>query len=231
MQVRPNSHGGLRVALCAGVMAIGLACASGNQRPGNPDNGGEGGDSGSGGSGGIEATAGVGGHSGSGGGGGKGGSGGSAGMTNGGVGGDGGSGAVGGSGGTSGSGGTGGGTTHDAGADSMPATSKDAGASGPTFTMVYSQIMSQSPMVPVSSCWAGACHAGPGGKDALAKIDMNSQAKAYLGVMKLVVPGKPATSKLFTEINLGKMPEKRPKLPPALIKLVSDWITAGAMNN
>src|SRR5437763_277626 len=50
MQVRSNPLGGLRVALCAGMMALGLACTNGNQRSGNMNEmGGEGGDSGSGG--------------------------------------------------------------------------------------------------------------------------------------------------------------------------------------
>jgi len=137
--------------------------------------------------------------------------------------------ATGGSVGTGGSKGTGGaGGKLDAGAGGS--TGGDAGAGAPTFSEVYRRIMAMTPDVPASSCW-GPCHAGPGTAKAMLKIDMTTQEKAYPGVMKMVVPGKAATSKLYTEINTGAMPEKKPKLSAALIKLVADWINAGAMNN
>jgi hypothetical protein len=104
----------------------------------------------------------------------------------------------------------------------------DGGA--PTFTEVYDRIMSETPDVPASGCWT-ACHAGPGIAKALAKIDMNTREKAWIGTMKLVVPRNPGASKLYTELATGKMPEKKPKLPPALIQLVADWINAGAPND
>jgi hypothetical protein len=106
----------------------------------------------------------------------------------------------------------------------------DAGPVSPTFTQVYQQIMSQTPAVPVSSCW-GPCHAGPGVAKAMAKIDMTSKEKAWLGVMKLVVPRNASASKLYMELNTGKMPEKKPKLPANLLQLVAAWINAGAMND
>jgi len=131
--------------------------------------------------------------------------------------------------GTGGSMGTGGSTgKSDAGAGGT--SGGDAGTAAPTFTQVYARVMAMMPEVPASSCW-GPCHAGPGTAKALAKIDMTTKEKAFPGVMKLVVPGNARTSKLYMEINTGAMPEKKPKLPATLIKLVADWINAGAMNN
>jgi hypothetical protein len=129
--------------------------------------------------------------------------------------------------GTGGRGGSGGAMGRDAGGD---ASSGDAGAA-PTFSEVYARIMSQTPEVPVSSCQTGPCHGSPGTAKAIAKIDMTTKERAWVGVMKLVVPRNPAGSKLYTELNTGGMPEKKPKLPATLIKLVADWIRAGAMNN
>jgi len=125
--------------------------------------------------------------------------------------------------------GTGGSTgKSDAGAGGT--SGGDAGTAAPTFTQVYARVMAMMPEVPASSCW-GPCHAGPGTAKALAKIDMTTKEKAFPGVMKLVVPGNARTSKLYMEINTGAMPEKKPKLPATLIKLVADWINAGAKND
>jgi hypothetical protein len=123
-----------------------------------------------------------------------------------------------------------GGSSGTGGSTGKPDAGADSGAAAPTFTEVYTRIMSMMPEVTVSSCW-GPCHAGPGTAKAMQKIDMTTKEKAYPGVMKLVVAGNPARSTLYNEINQGKMPEKKPKLPAALIKLVADWITAGAKNN
>jgi hypothetical protein len=201
------------------VLAVSVsACAGPPGGAPDPDETGGTGDESMGGSGGGGGTtgSGTGGHTGTGG---KGSTGGSSGS--------------GGSGGTAGSGGSGGGSgdNADAGAGTGGSSGKDAGSAAATFTQVYEQIMSQTPAVPASSCTVGPCHGTPGAIKARAKIDMASKDKAWTGVMKLVVPKSPATSKLYTELSTGKMPEKKPKLPANLIKLVADWINAGAMND
>jgi hypothetical protein len=141
--------------------------------------------------------------------------------------------------GTGGSRGTGGSTGNGGSTGTGDSSGKDGGSAGgstgdggaaPTFSDVYDQIMSMTPAVPKSSCW-GPCHAGPGVAKAMLKIDMTTKEKAWVGVMKLVVPGNAATSKLYLQISAGKMPQNKPKLPANLIKLVADWINAGAMNN
>jgi hypothetical protein len=128
-----------------------------------------------------------------------------------------------GTGGGAGSGAPDGGTTSDAGAGD--------GGTAPTFTMVYNLIMGPTPMVPASSCAGGPCHRDPGSGKGLEHMDMNTKASAYTSAKKYVVVGNPNSSKLYTEINSGAMPEGKPKLPANLIKLVADWIRAGALDN
>lgn len=120
------------------------------------------------------------------------------------------------------------GTTGAAGTNGAAGT----GAGGPvTFTMIYDQILDTTPTSIASSCSGGACHNAPGGGKGIEHIDMNTKASAYTGVKKFVVVGNPAGSKFFTEVNTGAMPEGRPKLSPAQIKMISDWIMAGAKND
>jgi hypothetical protein len=215
MQSLSPARGVVRFAICTGAFALlHLACAGGPERPprsGDP--------TADGGSGGADPIGGQGGQ-------------GLGGRTGG------GSGGQGGSGGSAG-GGAGGGSASkpDAGTDTLPSNpmvpdaGKDAVASAPTFTQVYARIMSQTPEVPASGCWAGPCHAGPGAAKPLAKLDLNTRDKALVGVLKLVVPRNAVGSKLYMELISGKMPEKKPKLPPALLQLVAAWINAGAMND
>jgi hypothetical protein len=126
--------------------------------------------------------------------------------------------------------------TADAGAvaqrDSGASTSRsDAGASAPTFTQIYNDIFSQTPVASASGCWGASCHAGPGSAKAIGKIDMSTKAKAYTGARAQVSPGNPSSSRFYTDLSSGKMPVMRPKLTAALLQEVSAWISAGAPNN
>lgn len=143
-------------------------------------------------------------------------------------------------GGTTGAAGTGaagtkaaGGTTGSAGTSgSDGGVSADAGSDAPpTFTMVYEQILGPTPQVAASSCAGAMCHRDPGGGKGIEHINMNTKAMAYVGVKKFLVAGNPTGSKLYTEVNTGAMPMGKPKLPANLIKMISDWIKAGALDN
>jgi hypothetical protein len=126
------------------------------------------------------------------------------------------------------------GTKGAAGTTGAAGTSGAAGTQGnvtPTFTMIYNQILGPTPTVIASSCGGGTCHLAPGGGKGLEHINMTTKALAYTGVKKFVVVGNPNGSKFFTEVNTGAMPEGRPKLPANLIKMISDWIMAGALDN
>jgi len=47
----------------------------------------------------------------------------------------------------------------------------------------------------------------------------------------VLVPGNSADSFLIQQVVKGKMPKRGPKLTPEQIKVISDWINAGALNN
>ena len=47
----------------------------------------------------------------------------------------------------------------------------------------------------------------------------------------VIVPGDAGDSLLVEKITEGKMPKRGPKLTPAQIQTITDWINAGAPNN
>jgi hypothetical protein len=47
----------------------------------------------------------------------------------------------------------------------------------------------------------------------------------------VVEPGSAADSYLAEQIISGKMPKKEPRLLPSEIRIISDWIDAGALDN
>ncbi len=111
--------------------------------------------------------------------------------------------------------------------------------------MVWNTILSQK-------CGAAnSCHNRASGSGGL--IFNNDKATAYTNmvgvdssspcgaVTKLVTAGNPAQSELFIKVNSptqaipscgNRMPNPgTTPLPPADIKLIQDWIAAGALNN
>jgi hypothetical protein len=47
----------------------------------------------------------------------------------------------------------------------------------------------------------------------------------------VIVPGNSAESYLVELITAGKMPKRGPRLLPAEVRLISEWIDAGAFDN
>ena len=94
------------------------------------------------------------------------------------------------------------------------------GGAAPTFTQVYTTILSVS-------CGGSSCHA-PGTKGG---VNFASQSTAYSTLKSKVTPGNGAGSNLYMLVNTGKMPEGKPKLSAANIALIKAWIDAGALNN
>lgn len=74
------------------------------------------------------------------------------------------------------------------------------------------------------------CHGGEETKEGLS-------LKSYSDVMAgsangpVITPGDAANSFLIEQILNGKMPKQGPKLLPAEIRTLSDWVAAGARNN
>lgn len=74
------------------------------------------------------------------------------------------------------------------------------------------------------------CHGGDDTKEGLS-------LKTYEDLMKgsvngpVIAPGDPAGSELVTQVARGKMPKRAPAWPEERVKLLSDWVAAGAPNN
>jgi mono/diheme cytochrome c family protein len=74
------------------------------------------------------------------------------------------------------------------------------------------------------------CHGGDETKEGLV-------LKSYADVMAgsdngpVITPGDVANSFLIEQVVNGKMPKKGPRLLPAQIRTLSDWVAAGAPNN
>jgi len=94
------------------------------------------------------------------------------------------------------------------------------GGSAPTFTQLYSSILSVY-------CGGGACH-NPGSQKG---ISFASQSSAYSAVSSRVIPGDGEGSSFFYTVNSGNMPLGGPKLSAANLAMIRAWIDAGALDD
>ncbi len=77
----------------------------------------------------------------------------------------------------------------------------------------------------------GSCHGIP---FKVANVDFTSYATLMASTgkkLKPLTPGDPAHSAIYDEVLRGKMPPKRHGLTPDELKVVQQWINAGALNN
>jgi mono/diheme cytochrome c family protein len=75
------------------------------------------------------------------------------------------------------------------------------------------------------------CHGGERTKEG---YDVNSYDKVMAGSNNgdMIVPGNSGKSEFIRLIKIGKMPpRKEPRLSPEQIRLLADWVDAGALNN
>lgn len=74
------------------------------------------------------------------------------------------------------------------------------------------------------------CH---GGERTQEGLDMKTHAAIMAGSENgpVVTPGDAANSTLAQMLLEGKMPKRGPKLTPAQVQLIVDWINQGALNN
>lgn len=84
-----------------------------------------------------------------------------------------------------------------------------------TFQSIYSKIL-------MPKCIA--CHQTGNAKGSV-------RYDTYAATLLSVSPGRPSSSELYTEVFSGSMPESAPRLSSAEVQAISDWITAGALNN
>jgi hypothetical protein len=111
---------------------------------------------------------------------------------------------------------------HAAGAVSVTVTNTDTQVSAqsvsytyvlaPTYTQLESDILS-----PICS----SCHGGSGGLFVL----------VYSSISTFVTPGNPSGSTLYQEVSSNAMPQGGPPLSATQKQEISDWISAGALNN
>ena len=74
------------------------------------------------------------------------------------------------------------------------------------------------------------CH---GGQETKVSLVLKTYADLMQGSENgdVIVPGDPLNSVLIDMITKGKMPKKGPRLLPAEIRTISDWVAAGALDN
>jgi mono/diheme cytochrome c family protein len=74
------------------------------------------------------------------------------------------------------------------------------------------------------------CHTG---RSANAKLDMATYQSLLAGSEygPVILPGNAKDSLLAQKISKGEMPKRGPKLTPAQVQTLIDWINAGAPNN
>jgi len=83
---------------------------------------------------------------------------------------------------------------------------------------------------PILESRCGSCHMGEFVSEGL---DMNTYESLLVGSQNgpVILPGNANDSLLVQKITAGKMPKRGPKLTPAQIQIITDWIDAGALNN
>jgi cytochrome c len=74
------------------------------------------------------------------------------------------------------------------------------------------------------------CHGGEEVKEGLA-LKTHAEIMAGSDNGAVIAPGDPANSLLIDLITRGKMPKQGPKLLPGEVRLITDWVAAGAVNN
>lgn len=83
---------------------------------------------------------------------------------------------------------------------------------------------------PILESRCGSCHLG---EFTSADLHMDTYDDLMNGSENghVIVPGNAKESILVEKISKGEMPKRGPKLTPAQIQIITDWINAGAQNN
>ena len=83
---------------------------------------------------------------------------------------------------------------------------------------------------PILESRCASCHMGEFVSEGL---DMNTYESLLEGSENgpVIDPGDAKHSLLIKKVTEGKMPKRGPKLTPAQIQILTDWINAGAPNN
>jgi uncharacterized membrane protein len=95
---------------------------------------------------------------------------------------------------------------------------------------VNSSVSFSVDVLPILQSRCSSCH---GGRRTEEGLNLLSYAAVMAGSEHgaVVIPGDAVNSKLATLVATGKMPKQGPKLTPAQVQMIVDWINAGALNN
>ena len=101
---------------------------------------------------------------------------------------------------------------------------------GPTGAAPANEVSYTRDVRPILESRCASCHMGEyvsGG------LDMNTYDSLMEGSENgpVIEPGDAKHSLLIEKVTEGKMPKRGPKLTPAQIQTITDWIDAGAPNN
>ncbi len=115
---------------------------------------------------------------------------------------------------------------------SVPPTAAptEAPTAAPTQAPAAATVSFAKDILPLFEQSCLKCHGGDDTKEGLS-------VKTYEDLMKgsvngpVIVPGDPAASELVTQVARGKMPKRAPAWPENQVKLLSDWVAAGALKN
>jgi hypothetical protein len=102
--------------------------------------------------------------------------------------------------------------------------------SGSTGAAPATEVSYANDVYPILESRCATCHMGEFVSEGL---DMNTYESLLEGSQNgpVIVPGDAGDSLLVEKISKGKMPKRGPKLTPAQIQTITDWINAGAPKN
>lgn len=101
---------------------------------------------------------------------------------------------------------------------------------GSTGAAPHIEISFANDVRPILESRCGSCHMG---EFTSADLHMNTYGDLMRGSESgpVIIPGNAKDSLLVEKISKGIMPKRGPKLTPAQIELITDWIDAGAQDN
>ena len=93
-----------------------------------------------------------------------------------------------------------------------------------------SEVSYANDVQPILESRCGKCHMGEFVSEGL-HMDTYESLMEGSDHGPVIVPGDAGESLLVQQLVKGKMPKRGPKLTPAQIQIITDWIEAGALNN
>jgi len=121
-------------------------------------------------------------------------------------------------------------TTAAAATTAATPTTAAAPTTAPTAASSGGAVSFSGDVKPILDRVCVKCH---GGEETKEGLNMTSYDQLMAGSDNgpVITPGDPINSLLIDLITKGKMPKQGPKLLPAQIRTISDWVAAGAKNN